>query len=421
MTNEPYIAPMADPSQNPSMQARPSHAPSNDNGRSAPIVRIDLFEAKVPLSPLARGAMSQSDNGLGMALPAEEAWEAADFLYCRLVDAEGVEGWGEAYVWLPETGVSQREMAMAIRDHLGKYVLGARPTDAQALGARMDRNVARNEVAKGLIDIACHDLAARQVGRPVHDLIGGAVVDRIPLCGLLPLLDPETTAEYAHGYQQFGYRTVRIKLGTSPHVDRDVIAAVRRRCGDDLRIRVDYNQAYDAPTAARALSMIEPHGIEAAEQPLPLGDLVGMAQLQRRTPIPVFLHEGFFSLADAVALIDAGGMGIMGINAERPGGVTGALRAIDYAAARGMGTIIHNQPLGIGTAVHAHIAAARWDRLGHDPEIAGDVMFENHLTTDRYQVKAGHLVLPGGPGWGVSIDRNALDDHLIADPTTCVA
>lgn len=412
---------MNDPSQTAASEPGAHHEALHSAGRAAPIVRIDLFEVKVPLSAVARGAMSQSENGLGMALPAEEAWEVADFLYCRLVDGDGVEGWGEAYVWLPETGVSQREMATAIRDHLSKYVLGARPTDVQALNARMDRNVARNEVAKGLIDIACHDLAARQVGRPVHDLIGGAAIERIPLTGLIPLLDPGTTAELAHGYQRAGYNTVRIKLGTNPHADRDVIAAVRERCGHHLTIRVDYNQAYDVATAARALSMIEPLGIEAAEQPLAVSDLLGMVSLSRRTAIPLFLHEGFFTLADAVALIEAGGMGIMGINAERPGGVTGAMRAIDYAAARGMGTIIHNQPLGIGTAVHAHIAAARWDRLGHSPEIAGDVMFDNHLTTERYQIEGGHLVLPGGAGWGVTVDRDALDDHLIAAPTTCLA
>ncbi len=385
--------------------------------RAAPIVAVELFEAEVPLSELARGAMAESDNGLGMALDTEEPWLAADFLLCRLEDADGVEGWGEAYVWLPETGVSQREMAMAIRDHLAKYLLGARPTDVQAIAARLDRNVARNEVAKGVLDIACHELAARQLGRPVHDLIGGAAIDRIPLCGLIPLGSPETVAMLADHYRRAGYGSVRIKLGTGIGQDHDVIAAVRDRCGDDLRIRVDYNQAYTAATAARALSRIEPYGIDAAEQPLPVGDVLGMVDLQRRTPIPLFLHEGFFTTADAVGLIEAGGMGVVGINAERPGGLTGALRMVDYAAARGIGTIIHNQPLGIGTAMHAHLAAARWDRLGHDPELAGDVMFDQHLTTTRYAVEDGHLVLPGGPGWGVAVDRDALDDHLVAAPT----
>src|SRR5690606_8170330 len=122
---------------------------------TARIVAIDLFEVEVPLSPLARSSMEASENGLGMALAAEEPWNEADFLLCRLEDEDGVAGWGEAYVWLPETGVSQREMATAIRDHLSRYVLGARPSDVQAIGARMDRNVARNEIAKGVLDIAC--------------------------------------------------------------------------------------------------------------------------------------------------------------------------------------------------------------------------------------------------------------------------
>lgn len=371
----------------------------------------------MPLSSLARSAMDASDNGLGMAIPAEEPWHEADFLLCRLEDEDGVAGWGEGYVWLPETGVSQREMAMAIRDHLGRYVLGARPTDVRSIGARMDRNVARNEIAKGVLDIACHELAARQVGRPVYDLLGGATVDRIPLCALVPIGDPDFVAEICAGYQRHGYRSLRLKLGTDPATDRDVVAAVRDRCGDQVRLRVDYNQAYTAPTAVRALRMLEPLGVDAAEQPLPVGDVVGMIEVQRQTSIPLFLHEGFFSLADFVAIHELGGARALGVNGERPGGVTGALRAIDYAAARGVGTILHNQPLGIGTATQAHIAAARYDCLGHDPESAGDVMFEHHLTVQRYPIEDGVLVLPGGPGWGIDVDRDAVDDHLVAAPT----
>lgn len=391
------------------------------SSESAPITEVHLFELRVPLSELARGAMAASDNGLGMAIPTEEPWLEADFLYCKLVDEDGAEGWGEAYVWLPESGVSNSDMASAIQHHMGSYVLGARPTAVQALAARLDRNVARNEMAKGLIDIACHDLAARQRNMPVHDLIGGAAVDRIPLCGLVPLADPDTAAAICAGYQRSGYGTARIKLGTSPEDDRDVIAAVRERCGPELRLRVDYNQAYSVPQAVRALRMLEPYAIDAAEQPLPMADLIGMASLARQTVIPVFLHESFFSMADLVALIDAGGSGVVGINGERPGGVTGALRAIDYAAARGLGTIIHNQPLGIGTAMHAHVAAARFDRLGHDVELAGDVMFDEHLVKERYAIEDGSIVLPGGPGWGIEVDHDALSRHLVAEPVVLTA
>ncbi len=384
---------------------------------SAPITTIELHEAQVPLSGIARAAMEQSETGLGMAIAAEDPWLAADFLFVRLVDEDGVEGWGESYVWVPESAVSQSGMAMVIREHIGRYVLGARPADVQAVNARMDRNIPRNEMAKAVLDMAMYDLAARQVGRPVHDLIGGAAVDRIPLCALVPLGDPDFVAEICAGYVGAGYRSLRLKLGSGPRADLAVLQAVRDRVGWDVRIRCDYNQAYDAPTAVRSLRLLEPFDLDAAEQPLPIGDMTGMAWVQQRTAIPLFLHEGFFQMSEMVTLIDAGGMGVLGINTERPGGITGALRAIDYAAARGLGTIIHNQPLGIGTAAHAHIAAARWDRLGHSPELAGDVMFEEHLVDRRYAVEDGSMVLPGGPGWGIEIDRDALERRLVAAPT----
>jgi muconate cycloisomerase len=384
---------------------------------SAPVTTIELFEVEVPLSEIARSAMAESDTGLGMAIAAEDPWLSADFLYVRLVDEDGIAGWGECYVWVPESAVSQRGAAMVIREHIGRFVLGAKAADIQAIGARMDRNIPRNEMAKGVLDVALHDLAARQVGRPVHDLIGGAAVDRIPLCGLVPLASPDFMAEICAGYVAAGYRSLRIKLGTGPRDDLAIMTAIRDRVGWDVRIRCDYNQAYDAPTAVRSLRLLEPFDLDAAEQPVPIGDLLGMRWVQERTSVPLFLHEGFFSLSDVVSLTEAGGMGVLGINAERPGGITAALRAIDYVSARGMGTIIHNQPLGIGTAAHAHIAAARWDRLGHAPELAGDVMFSEHLVDRRYEVVDGEMLLPGGAGWGIEVDRGALDRHLVAEPT----
>ncbi len=382
---------------------------------SAPVERVELFEARVPLSELARGAMAASDNGLGMAIPAEEPWLEADFLFCRLVDEDGVEGWGEAYVWLPESGVATATWRRRSTTTWPPTCSGSRPIEVQALAARMDRNVARNEMAKGLLDIACHELAARQIGRPVHDLIGGATVDRIPLCGLIPLASPATVAAIAPATR----RPATARCASSwapaprgPRRDRGSARALRRPAASAGGLQPGLLRR----GAARALALIEPFGIDAAEQPLPVGDLVGMVDLARRTNVPLFLHEGFFTLGDLVALVEAGGCGVVGINGERPGGITAALRAIDYASARGLGTIIHNQPLGIGTAMHAHLAAARFDRLGHAVELAGDVMFDQHLTTTRYAMEDGHLVLPGGPGWGIDVDRDALDDHLVAAP-----
>ena len=401
---------------NDSLQAAGSARPG---GTDRPVaVELELRAVRVPFSGLAQKAMDSSANGLGMAIAAEEPWEAGDFVIARLVDEAGTEGWAEIFVWLPETGVSPEEMLLSVPRHLARYVLGRTPADVRAIRARMDRNVARNDIAKGLLDLACHDLAARQVGRPVHDLLGGRAVDEVALCGLVPLVDPETVVAICAGYVADGYRTLRIKLGSGPEADRAVIAAVRAEVGDDVRLRVDYNQAYRAPEAARALQLLEPYGIDAAEQPLPIGDLVGMVEVQRRTSIPLFLHEGGFDVADVVGLAELGGCGVVGLNMERPGGLVAAGTLVDWASARGMGVVVHNQCLGLGTAAHLHLVAARHHHLGHDVELAGEVEVAHQLVVDGPRPVKGRMAVPTGPGWGVEVDRDALEDHTVAEPVT---
>jgi muconate cycloisomerase len=379
-----------------------------------PVTALEIHRLQVPMSSIARKAMDDSPTGLGMAIDAEEPWEAGDFVFACLRDEEGNEGWGEVLVWLPETGVSPDQIASVVGGHLGRYVLGAPAADVGAVRARMDRNVTRNEVAKGLLDLAGHDLAARQIGRPVHDLLGGRRTDRLAMCALVPLADPATTADMCTGYARGGYRSLRIKLGTSPEVDRDTIVAVREAVGADIRIRVDFNQAYQVPQAVRVLRLLAELGVDAAEQPLPVDDILGMVELQRRSDIPVFLHEGAFTSADWISLIELGGCGVLGVNAERPGGLTRALQLIDYATARGMGAIIHNQPMGLGTAELVHLAAARADVLGYEPEMAGDVMWSESLIHESLRPVQGVIEVPTGPGYGVTVDRDALDRLAVA-------
>jgi len=115
-----------------------------------------------------------------------------------------------------------------------------------------------------------------------------------------------------------------------------VIASAREALGPEARLRVDYNQAYTADEAVRAIEAIAPYGIDCAEQPVRADDWLGMARVQSRVAVPLMAHEGCFSLTDVTALIELGAVGVLGVNTERPGGITQALHAIDYASRRGL-------------------------------------------------------------------------------------
>ena len=190
-----------------------------------------------------------------------------------------------------------------------------------------------------------------------------------------------------------------------------IISRAREVLGDDVRIRVDYNQAYAAAEAVRAIRAIEPFGIDVAEQPVRLNDTLGMIRVQKEVSTPLMAHESCFSLQDIVTLVELGAVGAVGINSERPGGVTNALRAITYAEQRGLGVVMHNQPLGIASAMQVHLAAARYHSLGHAMELFGQLMLEDDLIVDGLDYRDGEVEVPEGPGWGVELDEDAVERY----------
>lgn len=378
------------------------------------IERIELFPVHVPFREAVREAMAGSAGGLGMAIPAEEPWTGGDFVIARLTAADGSQGIGEAFVWLPETGVSPAQVIDAVTGGLARYVLGANPFAVEHLRARMDANVARSEVAKGLLDMALYDLMGGIAKRPAHDFMGGRGAETLQLAALVPLMDADAMTSMCLAFQDGGTRTFRLKLGRGIDADRRIVAQVREAIGADARLRVDYNQAYTADEAMRAIHAIAPYGIDCAEQPVRAGDWLGMARVQKAVPVPLMAHEGCFSFTDFTALVELGAVGVLGVNSERPGGITQALRAIDYAAARGMGTVLHNQPLGIASAAQIHLGTARAAVLGHAMELFGHIMLEDDFITDGLDYSGGCVRVPDGVGLGVTLDEAALDRYATA-------
>jgi muconate cycloisomerase len=307
--------------------------------------------------------------------------------------------------------VSPGQIIAAIKDALYLYVLGESPFNLEHIRHRMHNNVARNETAKGLIDMAAWDLMGRITGRSSCCLMGGCAVTAIPMGALIPLMDAETMTALALDFQKSGVRTFRFKLGRGIAEDVKIITLAREKLGPDARFRVDYNQAYTPDMAVRAIRAIEPFGVDVAEQPVRASDWLGMAYVQKHVLTPLMAHEGCFSLADVIALVELDAIRIIGINTERPGGITDALRALTYAEMRGLGAVIHNQTLGIASAAQIHLAAARYHSLGHDPELFGHIMLEDDLIVNPIDYGNGTAKVPAGAGWGVELEEAALERY----------
>jgi muconate cycloisomerase len=375
------------------------------------ITQIEITPVFVPFIEQVKQAMAESGDGTGTAIGVDEAWLGVDASICRITDDHGNQGIGEVIAWLPETGISISQINSSIKDHIGKYIIGQNPFNVQSIGAKLDKNFARNEVAKGLIDMCLYDLMGKITERPAHDFMGGCFVDSIPLSALLPLADVSIVKAFAQMFYKQGYRTFRLKLGKSIPNDVQLIKMMRDTFGDDLRLRVDYNQAYTAPEAIRAIKAIEPFGIDFAEQPVDKDNFLAMQYVQKHVQTPLMSHEGCFSLNEYATLAEMDAVRVFGFCTERPGGITKALKAMDYAALRGLGIVLHSQPLGISSAIHTHLTVARYDQINYATELFGYVMIEDDLIVDPLNYHDGRVDVPLGSGWGVQIDEEAVKKY----------
>jgi L-alanine-DL-glutamate epimerase-like enolase superfamily enzyme len=81
-----------------------------------------------------------------------------------------------------------------------------------------------------------------------------------------------------------------------------------------------------------------------------------------------------------------------------------------------LGTILHNQPLGIASAAQVRLGAARASVLGQAMGLFGHVMLEDDLIVDPLDYSGGFVRVPEQTGLGVALDVDALDRYATAAP-----
>ncbi|MBN2157006.1 MAG: mandelate racemase/muconate lactonizing enzyme family protein [Candidatus Lokiarchaeota archaeon] len=382
------------------------------------ISNIEVTPVFVPFIEQVKQAMAESGDGTGTAIGVEEAWLGVDAAICKVTDNEGNQGIGEIIAWLPETGISVTQVNSSIKDHIGKYLIGESPFNIQGITAKLDKNFARHEVAKGLLDMCLYDLMGKITQRPAYDFMGGCPVDSIPLAALLPLADPSIVKAFAQMFYKQGYRTFRLKLGKSISEDLNLIKMMRETFGDKIHLRVDYNQAYSTYDAIRAIKAIEPFEIDFAEQPVDKDNYLAMQYVQKHIQTPLMSHEGCFSVNEYTMLAEMNAVRVFGINTERPGGITKGLKVMDYAAMRGLGIVLHSQPLGISSAIHTHLTAARYHQIDYATELFGYIMIEDDLIEEPLNYHDGRVDIPHGPGWGIMLDEKSLRKYATGPTIT---
>ena len=304
----------------------------------------------------------------------------------RLVDQDGLEGWGEAapqrfYAETPETVLAALEVYAT--------ALPADPLNLEEAEARFATVLSGNNSARAALSAALHDLAGKRMGQPVYRLFGLDPA-KCPVSTFTIGIDtPERIRMKVQEAEQ--YPVLKIKLGTTD--DMAILRAIRDVTGKELR--VDANTGWSRKQAIRMLPVLEEFGVTVLEQPLAPNDLEGLALVTRHSRIPVIADESCITAADIPALV--GKVDGINIKLAKTGSLREALRMIAIARA-------HHLMVMVGCMIESSIgitAAAHFCPLVDICDLDGAAL----LAHDPYlgaTIERGQLRLPEGPGLGLS-------------------
>lgn len=331
-------------------------------------------------------------------------------VFLKLHTDEGVTGWGEAphMVGTSHAGETQSSVALQLRERLVPAVLGKSATDIEARQADMDRALPQNPRAKSAVNIALYDVVGTAIGRPVHDLLGGSLRDRIPLSWSIGTMPPVEAAREAVEMADRGFGILKLKIGARERWQDDVemAKAVRAAVGDRVRLRADANQGFDVSTAIRVTRAMEELGLEWIEQPVARPDLAGMAEVRRAVTCTVVADESAKNPAEVLDVVKARAADAISIYINTGGGITAAKKMAIIAEVGGLGGYI-------GGALEGPIAARACLHFGASApnvtlgcEMIGQFLLAADLSVEPLVFESGALVVPRGPGLGGTLDES---------------
>jgi len=307
-------------------------------------------------------------------------------IWVRLIDRDGLEGWGEA---APSRiyGESTETVLAALQAYAEH--LPADPLLLEDTERHWDTLLQLNPSARGALSSALHDLAGKRMGVPVYQL-----------WGLNPAKAPQSTftigidtAEKIRTkvLEAESYPILKVKLGT----DRDHEILQTIRAVTDKELRVDANTGWTVKRAIRMLPVLEEFGVTVLEQPLPADDLDGLATVTRAARIPVIADESCLTAADIPRLV--GKVDGINIKLAKCGSVREALRMIAIARA-------HQMMVMVGCMIETSIAitaAAHFTPLVDIVDLDGAALLSNDPFVGA-TIDGGQVRLPSGPGLGLS-------------------
>jgi L-alanine-DL-glutamate epimerase-like enolase superfamily enzyme len=376
-------------------------------------------------------------------LQADGGWRLCCFV--KVTTDEGLIGWSEYGEHTGTAGLS------GVILKLGELLVGRDPLaieSAAALlrGRTLQASGGVNQHAIAALTNALLDIKGKALGVPVHQLLGGAVRDRIPvywshcgsyrirhaaLLGVPAIRGYEDWVKLGEEVRRRGFRALKTSImpfrdgaftNFSPSfahtpgwpelnpdrvflasLDRQ-LAALRQGAGEEVEVMLDVNFHFKTEGFVEVARAVAPHRLMWLE--LDTYDPAALAHIRRISPCPIASAEACLGRRELRRMLDAGALDVAIIDVVWNGYLE-AMKMAALAEIYEVNVAPHNYGGPLTDLMSAHFAAAVPNLRIMEIDV-DDVPWREEFVTVPPCIDSGMLIVPQAPGWGTEVNEAAL-------------
>ena len=370
-----------------------------------------------------------------MAAAGEQPGAVRAYIFVQVETDEGITGWGE----VTNSTHAHNSAVYALLEQSNDLVAGDDVSHMEAIWHKIFRAFtymgSRGVVSSVIsgIDIALWDIRGKLLGRPVFELLGGPLRDRIALYthpngGPTPegiaraakaIVDsghtalktdpfPQTEEERASAY---GYLSGQVDVATEK-TGIETIARIREAVGPDIEVLIDAHGRFDVPTAVRLATRLAEYDIGWFEEPVPVESYDALRQVRDQVPVPICVGERLFTRFDFMPVLRDGLADYLMPDVTWTGGITELRKIANLAETFYVPVSPHDAsgPINILAGSHVMAAVPNFYKL---ETMRADLSAYNAFIDHPLDIREGHLYLSDRPGLGVELDLEYLRAHSI--------
>jgi len=343
-------------------------------------------------------ATSVADRTTTIKLTGLKPWRVHGKVFLELQTNHGVTGWGEVTGTIPQ-------VAMQLATSLFSLLDGENPTRIEYLWQkiyRSHRNLRGGPLmvhVLSAIDMALWDITGRLWGVPVYRLLGGPCRDRIRVY-------------HTHKALKVPCPTLNEHSSNPAELEPIVnaVRAAREKMGPDGAVMLDAHCHVPPASLIQLAGLIKPFEVLFIEEVAVPGNIEVFKRLKEAISIPLATGERDRTIWGMIPYLQERCIDILQPDCAHTGGITQMKKIATLAETFFVPLAPHCTCSMLGLSASLHAIAAVPLFLIHEAYPTNPGFNAPGIATIPWEVdQTGYVGLPPGPGLGVEINRELLE------------